>query len=351
MPTIILPARFQRAPYNGDYYKILGLNSKPSPRKEEIIAAYRAMSKIYHPDKISTSPVQPPLTITEATECFRAVDEIKSILLSNCVDVMQESTGVWASVPEDVKSADDWSSEEQLKAYILCYVRSERFCDYPKGTGPRVPGYWSYIQPGTNDTERGRSKFSQNPAIATSNYQVEVTGEWDQPLTVFDKSTRPFTTVSNPQKRRAVLEMIAGTIPQDSRDRCTEIYGNHVREKPTLASADNPVMMFKKAVSGNNSSVAVVKEPFVIYDPDGNNFVDGIRENSDNSFTIFGRNNSNQPRQLTLFQDGRAVGYKPEAPLGVVESQFLANRAEIFNHFDLNINDEIPTLATNLRLR
>ena len=355
MPTLILPERFQRAPYDGDYYKILGLNREPAPSKKEIIDACHLMSAIYHPDKISTSSVQPPLTVAEETECFCAINEIKSIFLSNCVDVVPESAGVGASVSKDVKSADDLSPGEQLKAYMFGWVRAARFCEYPAGTGPGIRGYWSYISPGTNDSEIGTSKLSGNLAVATSDYQVEVTGEWNQPVTVFDKSTRPFTTVSNPQKIRTVLEMVADTIPKESRDHFAKFYGNSVREKPALASADYSTTMFKKAVRGDErtvSSAAAIKEPpFVINDAKGNNFVDEIRKNSDNSFTIFGRNNRNEPRQLTLFQDGRAVGYKPEAPLGIVEHQFFANRTGIFHHFGLNINEEIPMLRVGPKFR
>lgn len=46
MPTLILPARFQRVPYDGDYYKILGLDREPSPSREQIMAAYRAIIKM-----------------------------------------------------------------------------------------------------------------------------------------------------------------------------------------------------------------------------------------------------------------------------------------------------------------
>lgn len=182
MPTLKLPERFQIAPFYGDYYKILGLNNNQLPTREQIISAYRSTAMQYHPDKISTSSVKPPLNIEEATECFKAIDAIKSILLSQCAEVISIETVSKSSSPkENISSADNLSPGEQLKAVMLAYVRSARFCEYAPGTGPGVGGYWSYILGGKNDIEQGTSKYSGKYAIATAKYQVELNGTWEHP--------------------------------------------------------------------------------------------------------------------------------------------------------------------------
>ncbi|KTD11193.1 chaperone protein DnaJ [Legionella gratiana] len=335
MPTLKLPERFQIAPFYGDYYKILGVNNDPLPTREQIIAAYRSMAMQYHPDKISTSSVKPPLSIEEATECFKAIDAIKSILLSQCAEVISiEKVNKTTGSKENINSADDLSPGEQLKAVMLAYVRSARFCDYAPGTGPGVGGYWSYILGGKNGIEQGTSKYSGKYAIATAKYQVELNEKWEQPLTVFDKSTRPFTTVSDPRVIHEVLVMMADSIPKELRDHCAKIYGSHVREQPVSVLAPKETLTKVKHTA-----------PYLILDPEGNNYADGIRQNADHSFTIFGRNCNGQRREITLFQDGQVLGFNGNPNLGIVGSQFFENREELFHHFGLDISQEIPSLS------
>lgn len=340
MPTLDLPDRFKAAPFHGDYYKIMGLNNLPSPTKETIEAAYRIQAKQYHPDKIATSLVHPPLKdAKEANECFVAIAEIKAILLSQCVEVMHAAAvaGKGSSATAEVSSASDLSFGEQLKAVMLAYVRSARFCEYPLNKGPGVPGYWSYIAGGKNNIEMGTSKFSGQGAIATPNYQVEQSGEWDQPLIVFDKSKQPFIKVSDPQVIKMVFEMMATSIPEKYRDDCAKTYGGRVRESATLAA-------------GTASAAVMAPRPLVIEDPCGNNYVDGVRRNADDSFTILARNSSHQPREITLFQDGSVLGFNRSADLGIVGRQLLERREEIFQHFDLDLSHEIPSQSSRHRM-
>jgi hypothetical protein len=340
MPTLILPERFQTAPFYGDYYKILGVNNNPLPTKEQITTAYRSMAMQYHPDKISTSSVSPPLNIAEATECFKAIDAIKSILLSQCAEVIHKSVaavGKMAGEKEEISSADDLSPGEQLKAVMLAYVRSARFCDYAPGTGPGVGGYWSYIVGGKNGIEQGTSKYSGKYALATVKYQVELDGTWEQPLTVLNKSTKPFTKVSDPQVIREILTVMADSIPKELRDHCAKIYGSHVREKSVIVAKEAPKVVERTP-------------PYVILDPQGNNYADGIRQNKDHSFTVFGRNCSGQPREITLFQDGQVLGFNRNPSLGVVGNQFFENREELFKHFGLDISQAIPSLSSQKSL-
>lgn len=335
MPTLQLPARFQAAPFNGDYYKILGLNESLSPTKEQITAAYHSMTIQYHPDKIATSSVTPPLNVEEANECFKAITAIKSILLSQCAEIVHisaASVSKSSNQKEEIRSADDLSHGEQLKAVMLAYVRSARFCDYAPGTGPGVGGYWSYIVGGKHGIEQGTSKHSGKYAIATAWYQVELGDSWEQPLTILNKSTKPFTKVLDPQIIRDVLAMLADSIPKELRDHCATIYGSHVREMPVLAAKELPVTRPYK--------------PYIIIDPQGNNYADGIRQNQDHSFTIFGRNYSGQPREITLFQDGQVLGFNKNPNLGVVENQFFENREKLFQHFGLDISQAIPGLSS-----
>ncbi|VEB36832.1 chaperone protein DnaJ [Legionella sainthelensi] len=335
MPTLKLPQRFQSAPFNGDYYKILGLNNNPSPTREQITTAYHLTAIQYHPDKISTSSVKPPLSIEEANECFKAIGAIKSILLSQCAEVIYTSVasvGKASSVKEEIRSADDLSPGEQLKAVMLAYVRSARFCDYAPGTGPGVGGYWSYIVEGKNGIEQGTSKYSGKYAIATVSYQVELDDTWEQPLTVLNKSTKPFTKIQDPRVISDVLTMLADSIPKKLRDHCAKIYGSHVREVPVLSAKEIPV--------------TVTYKPYVIIDPQGNNYADGIRQNKDHSFTIFGRNCNGQPREITLFQDGQVLGFNRNPNLGIVGNQFFENRKELFQHFGLDISEAIPSLSS-----
>lgn len=325
MPSLILPERFNSAPFFGNYYNILGLNNNTSPTKEQIIAAFKSTALLYHPDKIKTSSVQPPLSYEEATACFKAINEIKANLLSNCPEVIAEG-GQNANSKEEIRSAKDLSPGEQLKAVMVGYMRSARFCEYPKGTGPGVPGYWSYISGGGNDIEMGTSNYSRKYAIATKDYQVEM-GAWDQPLTVLNKQERPFKIVSDPLMIQKIVTMMTDSIPQEMRDHCAKIYGSHVREKPVLT-----------------------EKPFIISDPEGDNYVDSIRENADHSFTISGRNASGQPREITLFQDGEVLGFNKSQELGIVGNQFYENREEIFHHFDLDISEAIPSQGSQRRM-
>ncbi|KTD82175.1 DnaJ domain-containing protein [Legionella waltersii] len=338
MPTLILPGRFQAPPFNGDYYKILGLNTH-SPTIEQITTAYHTTAIMYHPDKISTSTVKPPLSLEEATECFKAIGAIKSILLSQCAEVIYSSVptfGKNSSVQEEIRSADDLSPGEQLKAVMLAYVRSARFCEYAPGTGPGVRGYWDYIVGGKNGIEQGTSNFSGKYAIASPNYQVELDAAWDQPLIVLNKGTKPFTKMMDPHGISEVLGMLADSIPRELRDHCAKIYGSHVREIPVLAEKEIPV--------------AITYKPYVILDPKGNNYADGIRQNKDNSYTIFGRNSTGQSREITLFQDGQVLGTNRNSNLGIVGNQFFENREELFRHFGLDISQAIPSLSVTKAL-
>ena len=319
MPTLTLPERFKKAPFHGDYYKIMGLNSNPTA--EQINTAYRTMAQQYHPDKIAISPVKPALTTEEATQCFQAIQEIKSILLNHCNMLKAEFK---PSAKEKIISVADLSPGEQLKAVMLGYTRSARFCDYPEGTGPDVPGYWSYIVDGQNAIEIGTSRYSRNAAIATPDYQVEASKDWSHPLIVLNKRTQPFTPVVNPDEVHRVLKMMANSIPETQRTHCAKIYGSHVQEMRSLAEA--------------------AQKAYVINDSEGNNYVDGIRHNADQSFTILGRNSKNQPRQITLFQNGKVLGFNPNGELGVVETQFFENREEIFHHFGLELSEAMPGL-------
>lgn len=125
--------------------------------------------------------------------------------------------------------------------------------------------------------------------------------------------------------------MMATSIPEDYRDDCARIYGSHVRESATLAAAMAP-------------------RPLVIEDPFGNNYVDGVRRNADDSFTILARNSSHQPREITLFQDGRVLGFNRSADLGIVGRQLFERREEIFQHFDLDLSHEIPSQSSRHRM-
>jgi hypothetical protein len=318
-----------------DYYRILGLQSEPSPTAEQIKTAFTTAALQYHPDKIATSSVQPPLNPDEATACFQAINEIKAILLSHCIHVTGDTAGVSAGAAADeekieAKSADDLSPGEQLKTVIYAYIRSARFCEYPSGTGPNAPGYWANIPEGDNGIELGCSRFSGNAAIATPDYHVELgdVHNLNKPLTVYDKNNG-FEKLTNPQEINSVLGMMADSVPKRSRDNSARTYGSHVREVP-----------------------AVMKQPpFVIEDAMGNNYVDAIRRNSDDSFTILGRNTSGYRREITLYQDGSRSGYDGKMKLGIAEEQFYQARKDIFNHFDINLSEEMPEQDAGGRLR
>lgn len=156
-------------------------------------------------------------------------------------------------------------------------------------------------------------------------------------LTIYNKSTRPFTTVSDPQVTREVLAMMADSIPKELRNHCAKIYGSHVREQSVLALKETLVKVKPTA-------------PYLISDPEGNNYADGIRQNADHSFTIFGRNCIDQQREITLFQDGQVLGFNKSLNLGIVGSQFFENREEIFRYFGLDISQEIPSLSSQTKL-
>lgn len=347
MPTLTLPERFRNDPYFGDYHKILGLNPGSPLTKEEVVSAARAAALLYHPDKINSSPVQPKLTIEEATACFQAINEIKSIFLLQCPDVTSEASAADENVssssskkaaPVDkttVNSADDLSYGEQLKAVMVGYIRSERFCEYAEGTGPAARGYWCFIMGGDNGIEIGRSRFSGNIAIATRHFQVEL-GQWDEPVIVYDKTRRPFTTISDPQRINEVLQSLAMCIPKERRDHNAKTYGEHVREPRALSEEK------KHAELPENTQSLLSVAPYMIEDLRGNNFVDGVRQNADHSFTIYGRNCNGDPREITLFEDGHVSGYNRSPDLGIVGNQFFENREAIFEHFGLHLSEELP---------
>ena len=117
---------------------------------------------------------------------MKAINEIRAILLSNFVDALEESAVASKAVGSKAKvtSADELSFGEQLKAHMLAFSRSARFCDYPDGTRPGVPGSWSIIPGGVNSTQIGTSMFSKRDAIATKRFQVELIGKWSEPLIV-----------------------------------------------------------------------------------------------------------------------------------------------------------------------
>ena len=49
MPTLNLPERFKVTPFDGDYYKILGLDSQSLLTRKQITHAYREAALQYHP--------------------------------------------------------------------------------------------------------------------------------------------------------------------------------------------------------------------------------------------------------------------------------------------------------------
>ena len=261
MPTLVLPRRFQEAPYSGDYYKIMGLEKGRAPTSEDIKKAYHIQSLQFHPDQISRSSVRPPLSGDEATECFQALAEIKSILLSTCSEAIDfgKVDRPDRREREVIGSADDLEAGEQLKACMLAYLRSERFCEYPPGIGPSVRGYWSYVVGGQNNVEIGTSKYSGMTAIATYEYHVERGDKWDDPVTVWNKSTRPFKKVTDPREINTVLANMASDIPKDRRDDCARTYGSHVRNKYLLEPVV-PALNQAKAVQGDIKAGGAAEE-------------------------------------------------------------------------------------------
>ena len=335
MPTLVLPARFQNAPYFGDYYLIMGLDKGRAPTSDDIKTAYHTRALQYHPDTIHRSTVSPRLSSEEATECFQALAEIKSILLSTCSEVIDlGNVERSARDREALISADDLSPGEQLKAFMLAYLRSARFCEYPPGIGPGVRGYWSYVVGGQNHVEIGTSRHSGMMAIATEGYQVECGNGWTDPVIVLDKRTRPFIQVTDQRQINTILANMASYIPKDRRDHCARVYGSHVRTQYLL----EPVVTAIAAVAS-----------YTISDSYGDNYVDGVRENKDGSVTIFGRANDDGPREITLLPDGSAVGFRENSDLGEVGRQFYANREQILQHF--NVHFSPPPLSQTKTVR
>ena len=258
----------------------------------------------------------------DAEECFHAISEIKSILLSSCLDELVEEPFVaeTESSSRNINSSDDLSPGEQLKAVMLAYLRSARFCDYPENKGPGVRGYWSMIPGGAGGIEIGTSMYTGVSAIANRFIHLELAqpGAWDEPLNVLIKVTCPYKRADNLSEIHSILNKMANAIPKEHRDFCARTYGHMVCE-------------------------VVVKPSYIIKDSCGDNFADSISKNLDGSFTILGRNTSNEPRAITLHSRDQATGYKGSQALGIVECQLFSRREEIFNYFDLDINHEFQS--------
>ena len=84
MPSLNLPERLKQEPFNGDYIKIMGLEQKESYNQQEIENAFRQQALKFHPDSVRNNrPGVIPSNEDEANECFKALNEIKNILLSS----------------------------------------------------------------------------------------------------------------------------------------------------------------------------------------------------------------------------------------------------------------------------
>jgi hypothetical protein len=87
------------------------------------------------------------------------------------------------------------------------------------------------------------------------------------------------------------------------------------------------------------AAAAASRRPFVLNDPQGDNTVTCVvRDDAKQCYLVQGKNNSGEPRQIQIYDDGRVTGFRDGADLGIVGKQMYANREAIFQHF----NCELP---------
>jgi len=200
-------------------------------------------------------------------------------------------------------------------------------------TGPDARGYWQYINQAYNrDIEIGRSDYSGNLAIATPLYQVEMI--WDsfsakqtKPVKVFDKinltADGKFTEITDPVRKHQILTELTSMIEKRRLDFSAKTYGKMFYEPPEITVSAESIFRLPPEVEQ--------KSPYELVDASGNNYADSV-EQGDGFVTIHGRNNSNEPRWLMIFNNGDFRGFNG-AELGIVETQFLLNSADILEYF------------------
>lgn len=341
MPLPEVPPYFQKPPYNGNHYKIVGVSSGSAEglTKEMLTKAYRKQSLAYHPDKFGGPTAAKDLKSKEEAEaCIKAISGIYQMLLEtlvfkeNCTPPDSERKGsqssTWKKPPKP--SVDDFTPGEQLRALLFHYVRSEHFCSYPRGESPGTPGKWIFAEPGSS-LEMGCSKFSGNMAMANSLYHIEAKwNEWNQPFTVYSKRVMPYKLIQDPYQIQRILEALRKLVSLEGVRASVEIYGEHVRE-PKALRAPKPT--------------ALCAKPLELTDyPYKSNYVDKVLTYPNGAVAFLGRNGHGDERQLTILANGKPQGFDGEN-LGKVEEQMFKNRVEIARHFGA----KLPQQACKVR--
>ncbi|WED43912.1 hypothetical protein [Legionella cardiaca] len=106
-------------------------------------------------------------------------------------------------------------------------------------------------------------------------------------------------------------------------------------------------------ISSPKASPVTSKSVYKLADPKGDNFVDSVEEKNGN-YIIRGRNASGQSRSVTIDKDGNAIDKNGHAispqNLGIVAGQMFAQRAAIFDHFNIHAPDKVKGIVTSSKM-
>lgn len=293
MPELILPQFFWDEPFNGDFYKILGIERDHLLTKETVNMAW--LNAVSHYDSDSN----------ERLECIRAMFQIKQYMLEYCL------TPIDKSIEEEFQFSDTLLPEVQLAA---C------FQDWFNKRQKLGPSFYTTHTSNSLLIIKGSITIGKINGLGPDvmdfpTHQIQYGnsingGNLFRPFCLYAKKQgdrlEPITKNSEIDE---ILAALVELIPKSFRNKCIRGY-DPAKYAPMIR-----------------------KEAFVLTDISGNNFADCVRRNNDRSYTLMGRSSDDQSRQLTLFPNGEVRGSEGSKKLDVVEQQFFEYYQDIFEHF------------------